>query len=526
MEFSNNDLERLYSETLHTIHQGSILKGKVIGIKKDGVLVDIGYKSDGFIPAEEFSINEFAELKEGCDLIVCVEKVKNITGMINLSRKASSKMKSWVTIESAFSSGTPVEGIISGKTKGGFSVNLSGINAFLPGSQINLKTFKGAEDLINKKLLFKVLKANSDRLNVIVSNKAVVGEDGRLVKKAEIIERLKEGAVITGKVKNITDYGVFVDMGGIDGLLHISDISWSRIKHPSSIFKIGEKIEVVVLKYDKEHNRVSLGYKQKHPDPWLTIENNYNEGKKVMGKIVNITEYGLFIEIEEGLEGLVHQSEIDWSSNRKHPSKYFSLGDVVETIILNINKKDRRISLSIKRSKPNPWDLVAQRYKIGQTINGRISSITEFGAFVGLPEGVDGLVHVSDISWTKHIKHPSEKLRKGQDVDTVVLNIEPEKEKITLGIKQLTPDPWLNDIPKRFRLGDILNCKIINSTEFGLFVQIEDSFEGLIYASEVVRQENPFKEGDILPAKIMKIDLDKRKIGLSMKTLIAITEVK
>ncbi len=404
------------------------------------------------------------------------------------------------------------------KTKGGLSVDILGVTAFLPGSQIDVKIVKDFDSLFDKCMLFKVLKLNNKRSNVIVSHKAIIEEE-RQRKKIETLKKLKEGAILHGVVKNITDYGAFIDLGGIDGLLHISDISWGRVTHPSEFFAVGDEIDVIVLKYDEEQKRVTLGYKQKKPDPWSTIDEKYPVGKKIKGKIVNITEYGAFIELEEGLEGLVHISELDWLPKPKHPSKYLSIGETVEAVILKVDKNERRLSLSIKQLKPSPWELVAQRYKIGQKITGKAKSITEFGVFVGLNEGVDGLIHISDISWTKHIKHPSEVIRKGQKVNAVVLSIEPDKERIALGIKQLTPDPWLKEIPERFKLGDEVKCKILRLTDFGIFVEIEGEVEGLIYSSEVIKADEPLKEGDTLLARIIKIDLEDRKIGLSMKNI-------
>ncbi|MDP1758741.1 MAG: 30S ribosomal protein S1 [Thermodesulfovibrionales bacterium] len=518
MEIKNNEMERLYAETFHRIEEGSILKGKVIAVKQEGAIIDIGYKADGFVPAEEFSPEEFSNLQEGAALEVYVYTMKYSNGMVNLSRKAANRIKAWDIIESAMGKGDALEGVISGKTKGGLSVDILGVTAFLPGSQIDVRVVRDMDSLISKRMLFKVLKLNNKRSNVIVSHRAVMEEE-REKKKIETLEKLKEGVLLTGTVKNITDYGVFIDLGGLDGLLHISDISWGRITHPSEFFAIGDEIEVIVLKFDEEQKRVTLGYKQKKPDPWSTIDEKYPAGQKIKGNVVNITEYGVFIELEKGLEGLVHISEIDWLPKPKHPSKYLSIGETVEAVILKADKNDRRLSLSIKQLKPSPWELVSHRYSAGQQITGKVKSITDFGVFVGLPEGVDGLIHISDISWTKHIKHPSEVIKKGQKIDAVVLSIEPEKERIALGVKQLTPDPWLTDIPARFKLGDEVKSKVLRLTDFGIFVEIEDEVEGLIYTSEIVKAEEPLKEGDIVWTRIIKIDLEERKIGLSMKNV-------
>lgn len=523
MELKNNEMERLYAETFHSIEEGTILRGKVLALRQDGVIVDIGYKSEGFIPIEEFLEEELTSLSIGCNIEVYVEEIEDSEGIINLSKEKATKIKTWELLEKALQDRTPVEGKIVGKTKGGLSVDISGVNAFLPGSQIDIKPPREIESLIGKKMLFKVLKINTRLSNVIVSRKAVIEEE-RQKKRAETIEKLKEGITIKGMVKNITDYGVFIDLGGIDGLLHISDISWGRISHPSEFFAIGEDVEVIVLKYDEESERVTLGYKQKRHDPWFTIDEKYPAGKKVKGKVVGITDYGAFIEIEEGIEGLVHISEIDWVSKPKHPSKYLSIGETVDAVVLKADKEERRLSLSIKQLKPSPWDIVSHRYTVGQKISGRVKTITDFGIFVGLSEGVDGLIHISDLSWTKHIKHPSEVLRKGQKIEAIILSIEPEKERIALGLKQLEPDPWLHDIPERFKLGSEVKGRVLRITDFGIFVELEGEVEGLIYSSEIVTPasgniEDIIKEGSEIWVRIIKLDPEERKIGLSMKNI-------
>ncbi len=518
MELRNNEMEKLYAGTFHRIEEGTILKGEVVCVKHDGVIVNIGYKSEGFIPAEEFSAEELSSLRIGDAIEAYVVDIQDYEGMVVLSKEKASKIKAWEMLESAFEDGRLVEGYISGKTKGGLSVDIMGVKAFLPGSQMDTRAIKDIDNLIGKTMNFKILKINNKRSNIIVSRRAAIEEE-RHAKKAETIARLKEGARIEGIVKNITDYGVFVDLGGIDGLLHISDISWGRITHPSEFFALGDTIEVIVLKYDEEQEKVTLGYKQKRPDPWQSVDERYPVGEKVKGKVAGIAEYGAFVELEDGVEGLVHISELDWLPRPKHPSKYLSIGETIEAVVLKVDKDERRISLSIKQLKPSPWELVSQRYSVGQRITGKIRSITEFGAFVGLPEGVDGLIHISDISWTRHIRHPSEVLRKGQKVEAVILSLEPEKERIALGIKQLSPDPWVREIPERFKLGDEVRCKVLKLSDFGIFVEIGGEVEGLIYSSEVVKGEEPLNEGDEIMARIIKIDVDERKIGLSMKNL-------
>ena len=523
MELRNDEMEKLYAETFHSIEEGAILKGKVLALRQDGVIVDIGYKSEGFIPIEEFSSEEIAAFKPGASIEVYVENIEDAEGMISLSRERATRIKVWDNLENALRSGSPVEGKITGKTKGGFSVDVSGVGAFLPGSQVDIKPPKDVDILIGKKMVFKVLKLNSKLSNVTVSRRVILEEEMQQ-KKTETLGKLKEGQLMKGVVKNITDYGVFVDLGGVDGLLHISDISWGRINHPSEFFAIGDEIEVLVLKYDETSEKVTLGYKQKKPDPWSVVDEKYPAGKRVKGKVVSITDYGAFIELEEGLEGLVHISEIDWLSRPKHPSKYLSVGETVEAVVLKVDKEERRLSLSLKQIKPSPWELVSQNYQVGQRISGKVKTITDFGAFVGLPEGVDALLHISDLSWTKHIKHPSEVLRKGQKIEAIVLSIEPDAEKMALGLKQIEPDPWLHDIPERFKLGSEAEGKVLTITDFGIFVELEGGVEGLVYSSEIVKPasgkiEDVLKPGDTIDVRIIKIDCDERKIGLSMRNL-------
>lgn len=523
MELQNDEMERLYAETFHPVKAGAILKGKVLALKDDGVIVDIGYKSEGFIPIGEFSEEEVASLKPGCNIEVYVENIKDSDGTIALSKERATKIKVWELLENSLQDGSPVEGKITAKIKGGFSVNLSGVNAFLPGSQVDIKTLKDVDTLIGKKMFFKVLKLNTKVSNVIVSRRVILEEE-RQRKKAETIEKLKEGQLLRGTVKNITDYGVFVDLGGIDGLLHISDISWGRINHPSEFFVLGDEIDVIVLKYDEESEKVTLGYKQKKPDPWSSVYEKYPVSKKVRGKVVSITDYGAFIELEEGLEGLIHISEIEWLPRPKHPSKYLSIGETVDAIVLKVDKDERRLSLSIKQLKPSPWELITKNYKVGQKITGSVKTITDFGVFVGLPEGVDALIHISDLSWTRHIKHPSEILRKGQRIEAIVLGIEPEAERMSLGLKQIEPDPWLQAIPEKFKLGYVTKGKVLRITDFGAFVELEGGVEGLIYSSEVAKKssemiEDVLKEGDKVHVRIIKVDPEERKLGLSMKNL-------
>lgn len=515
MEIENNEMERLYAETFHGIEEGTILSGKVLAIKQDCIIVDISYKSEGVVNIDEFTEEEINLLKPGDLIEVYIEQIRDSEGVVNLSKEHASKIKTWDIIEKAEQDGTQVEGRITEKTKGGLIVDIKGVKAFLPGSQIDTKIVKDLDSLIGKKMRFKVLKINNKRSNVIVSRRAVIEEE-RVQQKGKTIKKIKEGALLEGIVKNITDYGVFVDLGGIDGLLHISDISWGRINHPSEFFVIEDKIEVLILKYDETNERVTLGYKQKEPDPWSKAYEKYPADKKIKGTVVSIADYGAFIELEEGLEGLVHISEMDWLPRLKHPSKYLSIGETVEAVVLKLDKEERKISLSIKQTKPSPWEIISQHYKVGQKITGKAKNLTDFGVFIGLPEGVDGLIHISDLSWTKHIKHPSEIIRKGQKIEAVIIGLDPENEKIALGLKQLEEDPWIEIIPARFKLGDEVKGKVLRITDFGMFIELEGGVEGLIYSSEITQSA---KEGDEIWSRIIKIDLDEKKIGLSMKNL-------
>lgn len=523
MDIKNNEMEKLYAETFHSIEEGSILSGKVLSVKQDGVIVDIGYKSEGFVPADEFTEEELNSLKRGDTIEVFVEHIRDSEGVVSLSKDRASKIKIWDVIEQAAEDNSNIEGTVIEKTKGGLFVDIGGVKAFLPGSQIDIKIVKDVDSLLRKKMLFKVLKVNNKRSNVIVSRRAVIEED-REKMKSETLGRIKEGEIIEGVIKNITDYGVFVDLGGLDGLLHISDISWGRINHPSEFFVVGDRIDVLILKYDEANERVTLGYKQSKPDPWSDVNEKYPVGRKVKGKIVSITDYGAFIELEQGLEGLVHVSEIDWLPRPKHPSKNLSIGETVEVVILKVDPEERKLSLSIKQTKQSPWEVISQRYKPGQKITGKVKSLTDFGAFVGLPEGVDGLIHISDISYTKHIKHPSEVLKKGQKIEAVVLSIDPVNEKMALGLKQSEPDPWHEIIPSKYKLGEEVSGRVLRITDFGIFVEMDGGVEGLVYSSEVVPQYKEgepltLKEGDEIRTRIIKVDLEERKIGLSMKNI-------
>ena len=519
------DLARLYDETLQRVERGAITKGRVIAVRSDGVVVDVGYKSEGIIPVSEFTQEEMAVLKAGDYIEVFVERINDRDGVVALSRDRASKIRTWETLTAAYTNNSLIEGKVTGKTKGGLMVNVFGVTAFLPASQIDVKGIRDIDSYVGQTIPLKVIKMTQQKASFnqaastsIVVSRRIVVEEKRSQKKIATLKELKEGDIIKGIVKNITDYGVFIDLGGVDGLLHISDISWRRVSHPSEFFSLGDEKEFIVLKYDPESEKVTLGYKQKTPDLWQSVEGKYTVGMKLKGKVVNIVDYGVFVEVEEGLEGLIHVSELDWSPRQKRPSKYVSAGDEVEAIVLNVNRDERRLSLSIKQLQPKPWALVSERYETGQKITGKVKTITDFGAFVRLPEGVDGLIHVSDLSWIKHIKHPSEVLKKGQKIEAVILNLEPDKERMSLGLKQLGPDPWQNEIPVKFKIGEEFTGRVLKISDFGIFVELEGGVEGLVYSSEI-DESREHKEGAEIQVRIIKVNAEERKIGLSMKRL-------
>lgn len=523
MELQKEDLEKLYADTFKGLDEGTVVKGRVLEVKQDGVIIDVGYKREGFIPRSELLEREQDNLKPEDKIDVYVVELTDADGFIKLSRQKAEGIRTWEILEDAFHKGLIVEGKIIGKIKGGMVVSIGGVKAFLPGSQIGLKVLKETDHLIGETHTFKVIKLTNKTSNVIVSRRILLEEERNKLRK-ETLLKLKEGAVVKGTVKNLTDYGVFIDLGGIDGLLHISDMSWGRISHPGELFSIGDTVEVVILSFDSESEKVTLGYKQKKTDPWASVEEKYPPGKKVIGKVIGITDYGIFIELEEGVEGLVHVSEIDWLENVRKPSKYFSIGDTVEAAILKVNKVDKKISLSIKQLKPNPWEIIKEKYTVGQKITGTVKSFSDFGAFISLEDGIDALLHISDISWIKRIKHPSDALKKGEPLEVLILNIEPEKKRISVGLKELTTDPWIEEIPNKYNLGDTIKGKIVNTADFGLFVELEDGVEGLIHASELEKKidekiDELFKLGTELTARIINIDTDERKIGLSLKNV-------
>lgn len=517
---SSEEMQRLYDETFKRVEEGGIVKGQVVAIAPNGVVVDVGYKSEGTVPIEEFSPKELQSVKAGDVIEVFIEDREDAEGNIVLSKEKADRRKVWENIEEIYKTGKPISGKIIGKVKGGLNVDI-GIKAFLPGSQIDVRPIKDLDRMVGQTSQVKIIKMDQKRGNVVVSRRALIEEQVKKMRE-QTLEALAEGQLLEGYVKNITDYGVFVDLGGIDGLLHITDISWGRIGHPSEVFKVGEKISVKVLKYDPDTGRVSLGHKQKTPDPWIAVEDKCPVGSRVQGKVVSITDYGAFVSIEDGVEGLIHISDMSWTNEVKHPSRVVSVGEIITAVVLNIDKQNRKISLGLKQAESNPWDTVENKYPSGTIIEGKVRNLTEFGAFVGLEDGIDGLIHISDMSWLRHIKHPSEVLKKGQSVKAAVLKVDKEKQRISLGLKQLTGDPWTKDIPERYSIGGAVQGKIVRITDFGIFVELEEGVEGLIHVSESgveppVRAEDVMKPGDEIKAKVIKIDSADKKIALSIK---------
>ena len=524
----SEDFQTLYEESLKTLEEGQILRGTVIDITPDHVTVDVGYKSEGQIPMQEFlKRDKKVDVKIGDRIDVFLEKKESEEGLLTLSKEKADRITIWRDITRSCREGEVIEGEIVGKVKGGLSVDIGRIHAFLPGSQIDLKPVRNLDALIGQRLKFKVIKFNRKRNNIVLSRRVLLDEERKQLRE-ETLKNLKEGDILEGTVKNLTDYGAFIDLGGMDGLLHITDISWGRIGHPSEKLSVGDRIRVKVLHFDHEKEKVSLGLKQALPDPWESVPQRYPTGSRTKGKVVNVTDYGVFVELEEGIEGLVHISELTWSKKMKHPSKVVRIGDTVEIMVLDCDPIKRRISLGMKQVEPNPWAVIEEKYPVGTKVVGRVKTVTDFGIFIGFDEGVDGLVHVSEMSWTKKIKHPGELYKKGQQVEAVVLNIDRNNERFSLGVKQLTADPW-KDVARRYRKGDVVAGKVTNVTDFGSFVELEEGIEGLVHVSEISREkvEKPsdvLKVGDTLSAVVLHIDPHERRIGLSIKGLKEKTE--
>jgi small subunit ribosomal protein S1 len=504
------------------VAEGEIVRGTVVSLHKDHVLVDVGFKSEGMVPLNEFPmVNGQPTIKPGDTVDVLVESRENDYGLIVLSKEKADKLKIWDEISAACERDEVVEGIIVSRVKGGLSVDI-GVKAFLPGSQVDLRPIRNLDKLIGEKYKFKVIKFNKKRGNIVLSRRALL-EKERDQLKGVTLQKLEEGAVMQGVIKNITEYGAFVDLGGIDGLLHITDMSWGRVNHPSELFQVGDEVTVKVLRFDRDQERVSLGLKQIQADPWTTAQHSFPVNSRVKGKVVSLTDYGAFIELVPGVEGLIHVSEMSWTKRVKHPSKIMNIGDEVEALVLGIDIENKRISLGMKQIEPNPWHTLNEKYPVGAVIRGQVRNITDFGIFVGIEEGIDGLVHISDLSWTTRVKHPSEMYQKGDEVEAVVLNIDAENERISLGIKQLHEDPW-SRIPQTYPRGSRVKGTITKITDFGAFAEIEPGVEGLIHVSEIADEhvDDPrkyLKVGDEKEVMIIDIDLDDRKIGLSIKAV-------
>jgi small subunit ribosomal protein S1 len=512
----------LYEESFKRFAEGEVVKGRIIAVDKDHVLVDIGYKSEGQIRIHEFR-DEQGQINAaiGEEIEVMVEWWDDEEERVVLSKEKAANVKVWEEIKQAFDNEKTIKGTIQSRVKGGFSVDI-GVQAFLPGSQADLRPIRNLDELVGKTFDFKILKYNRKRSNIVLSRRVLLEEE-REQKRAKTLATIAEGKVMPGVVKNITEYGVFVDLGGLDGLLHITDISWGRVKHPSELFSIGDEITVKVLNLDLQKERVSLGMKQLSEDPWTHAAKRYPVGTHVLGRVVSLTDYGAFVELEEGIEGLIHVSEMSWTRKIRHPSKVVSVGEEVEAVVLDIKPDNRRISLGMKQVRPNPWDLIAEKYPVGTTIEGRIKNITDFGLFIGIDEGIDGLVHISDISWTKRIKHPSEVYKKGDVVQAIVLDIDKENERFSLGVKQLADDPW-KTVAERYDVGREITGTVTNITDFGVFVELEEGIEGLVHVSEISKEKiktpvGMYNVGDVITAKVMNINSDERRIGLSIKRL-------
>jgi small subunit ribosomal protein S1 len=519
MDFESQ-LENYLNSDFGDIEEGVIVSGEVVKIDDTYILVDVNFKSEGQIPLDEFMENGQVAVKVGDTVDVYVVRKNEREGSIVLSREKAKRMQVLDELEKLLDSGDVVVGRIVRRIKGGYVVEIKGIEAFLPGSHVDLRPVPDMDALVNQDFEFRVLKINRRRSNVIVSRRVLLEED-RDRKRGELLTTLEEGQAVTGVVKNITEYGVFIDLGGLDGLLHITDMSWKRIKHPKEMVQLGDELTLKVLSFDKDEKKVSLGLKQLVLDPWANISEKYPEGFKLSGKVTNLVDYGAFVELEPGVEGLVHISEMSWTRKLRHPSQMVRPGDEVDVIILGVDVDRKRISLGMKQVAPNPWDLVAEKYPEGTILEASVKNITEFGLFIGIEDGIDGLIHVSDLSWTKKIRHPNELYKVGDVVRAKVLTVDKENEKFTLGIKQLADDPWL-DVPNRYPVGTLLTGTITNITDFGLFVEVEEGIEGLVHVSEMSKKKikspkEAFNEGDAIEAKVIHVSADERRLGLSLK---------
>ncbi|HEV7241131.1 MAG TPA: 30S ribosomal protein S1 [Thermoanaerobaculia bacterium] len=530
----SNNLENLGMEELLDLYskpsltEGEIIRGRVLKVTPSDIVVDIGYKSEGLLPVEEVTgYDGVVKVKRGDEIEVFIERLEDSSGYVALSREKAARMRVWDDIEAAYKADESISGRVVDRVKGGLAVDVGGVKAFLPGSLIDTKPVKNLDALRGHEMKFKIVSFDKKRSNIVLSRKAIV-EVEQVAAKAATFGRLKEGELTHGIVKNITDYGVFVDLGGVDGLLHITDISWGRVTHPSEYFNVSDEIEVVVLKFDSGSERVSLGYKQKSPDPWADVSDRYPLGSRVKGKVVSLTDYGAFIELEEGVEGLIHVSEMSWTKKIRHPAKLMNIGDEVEAVVADVNVPNRRISLSLKALEQNPWDTISERYPVGTIIEGRVRNLTDFGAFVEVEEGIDGLIHISDMSWHRRLKHPSEVLKKGDTVKARVINVDGDNQRLSLSIREFLPNEW-DTFAKAHNLGDEVVGNVSKITDFGLFIRLADGVEGLAHISEVQRDarqklDKTFHIGEPMRARIIKIDTNERKIGLTTREVEPLTE--
>jgi small subunit ribosomal protein S1 len=511
-------MDTFLKDQIADLTPGRLIKGKIIGYAGDDVVVEVGLKSEGLIPKEEF---EGTEIKPGDEVDVLFEGLEDETGLIQLSKRRADRQMAWQRVVDTTKEGDVVEGMVTKKIKGGLLVDIGGVNVFLPASQVDVRRPSEVGEFIGKRVRAEILKIDLERRNIVISRRKLI-ETERDAAKKRLLDTLKEGDIVTGEVKNIADFGAFVDLGGIDGLLHITDMSWSRINHPSEVLKIGQKIEVKVLNIDREKEKIALGLKQREASPWEEIEKKYPVGSRVRGAVVNIMTYGAFVRLEDGIEGLVHISEMSWTRRVNHPSEMVTPNQEVDVVVLEINKEKQEISLGMKQTEVNPWELVGEKYPPGTMIEGKVRNLANYGAFVEIEPGIDGLLHISDMSWTKKVTHPNEMLKKGDTVRCVVLEVDKEKQRISLGMKQLTEDPWLAAIPEHYKPGMVVRGKVTKITNFGVFVELEADLEGLLHISELAdhKVENPqdvVKPGDEVDVKILRVDKADRKIGLSLK---------
>ena len=518
-ELDYEQLVALYDESMRHLEEGEIVTGNVVEITSGEVVVDVGYKSEGLIPLQEFTDHSGTlKVEVGDEVEVLLEKTEDQEGHVLLSKIKAERMRIWQDIETAYKEGSIINGRVVDRIKGGLTVDV-GLRAFLPGSLVDIKPVKHLESLRGSELEFKVISLDRRRNNIVLSRKAVL-EKEFAKKKAETLEKLIEGARLPGVVKNITDYGVFIDLGGIDGLLHITDISWGRVNHPSEHFGVGDDVEIVILKFDPETERVSLGYKQRTEDPWTLVDKKYPIGSRINGKVVSLVDYGAFVEIEEGVEGLIHVSEMSWTKKVVNPSKILAVGDAVEAIVSELDMGNRRISLSLRQTERNPWEELSDSFPVGSIIEGKVRNLTEFGAFVEITEDIDGLIHVSDMSWTKRVKHPSEVLAKGDTVRARITNIDVMNQRVSLSIKEFLPNEW-DSFVHEYHVGDTLDGKVVNVTDFGLFIDIYQGLEGLAHISEIDlpggKLEDHFHVGEWVSARILRIEEDEKKVGLTMR---------